>query len=175
MNDKKKKDNVFVRWTEKHAEIWKFIKFTCAGCLSNVPEYLTQMILVYLVFKCADDPSAAGTQISYYCSTFVGYAVAYILNRKITFHADANPILSTILYVIMVLFTIWAKGIIGPWLSAFTNSFLPVAIAPTAATLLGMAIPTLWTYPCNRFIIHRRKKSTVEAEEAQKQADQNKE
>ncbi len=26
MNEKKK-DNAFVRWTEKHAEIWKFIKF----------------------------------------------------------------------------------------------------------------------------------------------------
>ena len=24
--EKKKKDNAFVRWTEKHAEFWKFIK-----------------------------------------------------------------------------------------------------------------------------------------------------
>lgn len=165
MSEEKKK-NAFVKWTEKHAEIWKFIKFTGAGMLSNVPEYATQMILVYLVFKCAGDASAPGTQISYYCSTFVGYAVAYILNRKITFHADANPILSTVLYVLMVIFTIWAKGIIGPWLSQIANSFLPVAIAPTVATLLGMAIPTLWTYPCNRFIIHRKKKETIEAENA---------
>ena len=30
MNEKKK-DNAFVRWTEKHAEIWKFIKFMIAG------------------------------------------------------------------------------------------------------------------------------------------------
>ena len=34
--------------------------------------------------------------------------------------------------------------------------------------LIGMAIPTLWTYPCNRFVIHRKKKSTLEAEEAAK-------
>lgn len=159
-----KKKNAFTGWTQKHAEIWKFIKFSCAGALSNIPEFLTQMILIYLVFRCADDPTARGTQISYYCSTFVGYAVAYILNRKITFHADANPILSTILYVLMVVFTIWAKGIIGPWLSDVTNQLLPVSLAPTAATLLGMAVPTLWTYPCNRFIIHRKKKSTIEEE-----------
>ena len=88
MNDKvNKKDNAFVRWTEKHAEFWKFIKFNCAGALSNIPEFATQLVLLYLVFKCADDPNARGTQISYYCSTFVGYAVAFILNRKITFHA----------------------------------------------------------------------------------------
>ena len=30
MEEKKKKDNAFVRWTEKHAEFWKFIKFNCA-------------------------------------------------------------------------------------------------------------------------------------------------
>ena len=99
----------------------------------------------------------------------MGYAVAFILNRKITFHADANPLVSTILYVIMVIFTIWAKGYVGPWLSEFTNSFLPVAIAPTVATLLGMAVPTLWTYPCNRFIIHRKKKATIESEKAEKE------
>lgn len=135
---------------------------TVHKALSNIPELATQLILVYLVFKCADAPESRETKIAYYCSTFVGYAVAFVLNRKITFHADANPIVSTVLYVIMVIFTIWAKGIIGPWLSQFTNSFLPVALAPTVATLLGMAVPMIWTYPCNRFIIHRKKKPTQE-------------
>ena len=71
----------------------------------------------------------------------------------------------------MVIFTIWAKGIIGPWVSNLTNDFLPQSIAPTVATLIGMAIPTVWTYPCNRFIIHRKKKSTREAEKAAKLAE----
>jgi hypothetical protein len=31
--------------------------------------------------------------------------------------------------------------------------------------LIGMAIPTLWTYPCNRFIIHRKKKPQTTATE----------
>lgn len=58
MEEKKKKGNAFVRWTEKHAEFWKFIKFNCAGALSNIPELATQLILVYLVFKCADAPES---------------------------------------------------------------------------------------------------------------------
>lgn len=159
-----KKPNIFIKFTQKHAELWKFIKFALAGALSNIPELLTQLVLVYLVFNCADDPNARGTQIAYYCSTFVGYGVAYVLNRKITFHADANPVLSTILYVIMVIFTIWAKGYIGPWCSELTSSFLPVAVAPTAATILGMLIPMVWTYPCNRFIIHRKKKQATDTQ-----------
>lgn len=108
--EKKKKDNAFVRWTEKHAEFWKFIKFNCAGALSNIPELATQLILVYLVFKCADAPESRETKIAYYCSTFVGYAVAFVLNRKITFHADANPIVSTVLYVIMVILLFGQKA-----------------------------------------------------------------
>ena len=60
MEEKKKKGNAFVRWTEKHAEFWKFIKFNCAGALSNIPELATQLILVYLVFKCA---SATGRKL----------------------------------------------------------------------------------------------------------------
>ncbi len=166
-----KKENAFVRWTQKHGEIWKFIKFSIAGGLSNIPEFLTQLILVYAVFHCADSPETTGYKISYYCSTFVGYAVAYILNRKITFHADANPVLSTILYAIMVVFTIWAKGIIGPWVSEMTLRFLPTAIATVVATIIGMLIPFVWTYPCNRFIIHRKKKETLEAERVEKEND----
>ena len=38
--------------------------------------------------------------------------------------------------------------------------------------LIGMAVPGLWTYPCNRFIIHRKKKSTIEAEKAAEIAEQ---
>ena len=114
---------------------------------------------VLMIFASSRLPHSAISALNTVRPTFVGYAVAFVLNRKITFHADANPFVSTILYIIMVIFTIWAKGIIGPWLSSFTNSFLPVALAPTVATLLGMAVPMIWTYPCNRFIIHRKKKA----------------
>ena len=47
----------------------------------------------------------------------------------------------------------------------FTGTFADLVIK-----LIGMAVPTLWTYPCNRFIIHRKKKSTREAEKAAKLA-----
>ena len=40
MSEKKtdKKNNPFVKWTEKHAEIWKFIKFSIAGGGSSAIE-----------------------------------------------------------------------------------------------------------------------------------------
>ena len=54
-------------------------------------------------------------------STSIGYAIAFVLNRKVTFKADANPTLSIILYILMVLFTICATTLIGNGLDRVTK------------------------------------------------------
>ena len=135
-----KKDNGFTRWSKKHAELWKFIKYSIAGCSSSAVELIVHMVLLNTAFKVLTSVpvvndalnmigiTSKGYLYTYLISTTIGYAIAFILNRKITFKADVNPTLSI--------------------------------------KLIGMTIPTLWTYPCNRFIIHRRKKSTIEAEMA---------
>ena len=96
MNEKKK-DNAFVRWTEKHAEIWKFIKFSIAGGGSSAVELVVHMVLLATVFKpFLDQPitndalnmigiESKGYLYTYLISTTVGYGIAFILNRKITF------------------------------------------------------------------------------------------
>ena len=147
----KKKDNAFVRWTEKHAEIWKFIKFMIAGGGSSAVELVVHMVLLATVFKPFLDQ---------------GYGIAFILNRKITFKADVNPTLSMILYAIMVVFTIFANGWIGSAMTTFAQGHnLTGGFWDMVIKLIGMAIPTLWTYPCNRFIIHRKKKPQTTATE----------
>ncbi|MCI5738968.1 MAG: hypothetical protein MR290_04185, partial [Ruminococcus sp.] len=68
---------------------------------------------------------------------------------------------SMILYAIMVVFTIFANGWIGSAMTTFAQSHNLVGnFWDLVIKLIGMAIPTLWTYPCNRFIIHRKKKTT---------------
>lgn len=57
--------------------------------------------------------TSKGYLYTYMVSTTVGYTIAFILNRKITFKADANPAVSMVLYAVMVLFTIFANGWIG--------------------------------------------------------------
>jgi len=187
MSEKKteKKNNPFVKWTEKHAEIWKFIKFSIAGGGSSAIELVVHMVLLNTVFASLTSVAitspalnmigieSKGYLYTYLISTTVGYLIAFILNRKITFKADANPTLSIILYFIMVVFTIFANGWIGSAMQTFAASHnLTGNFADLVLKLIGMAIPTLWTYPCNRFIIHRKKKSTIEAEKAAKAAKQ---
>ena len=170
-----KKTNAFTKFTEKHAEIWKFFKFSIAGGGSSVVELIVHMILLNTVFAAMTSQpvtnsalnmigiTSKGYLFTYLISTTIGYAIAFILNRKITFKADANPTVSMILYAIMVVFTIFANGWIGSAMTTFAQSHsLTGNFWDLVIKLIGMAIPTLWTYPCNRFIIHRKKKETIE-------------
>ncbi len=173
MADENKK-NIFKKWTEKHAEIWKFIKFCIAGGGSSAIELVVHMVLLNTVFAAMtvekiSNPTlnmiginSKGYLYTYLISTTVGYAIAFIINRKVTFKADANPALSMVLYFIMVVFTIFANGWIGSIMTTFAVSRgLEGNIWDLIFKVIGMIIPTLWTYPCNRFIIHRKKKATV--------------
>lgn len=129
-----KKQNAFTRFTEKHAEIWKFIKFSIAGGGSSAIELVVHMLLLNFVFaalttQAITNPTlnmigitSKGYLYTYLISTTIGYAIAFILNRKITFKADANPTVSMILYAIMVVFTIFANGWIGSAMTTFAQS-----------------------------------------------------
>ena len=160
------------QFTDKHAEIWKFIKFTFTGVSTSVLELAVFMFLQYVVFRSlnavpvTDNPILSflgieyqGYLYSYAISATIGYAAAYIMNRKITFQADANPVLSTILYAEMVVWTI----AFHPWFGAFlgtlvTNSGYNNVFVEMLTKIVVMTVPTIWTYPLNRFVIHRKKK-----------------
>lgn len=179
------------KFTEKYAELWKFIKFTLVGFSSTIIELLVFYLLQYVVFKnIAHNPMPEGsffkflTSIglaeglgifyAYVISTTIGYIIAFILNRKTTFKADSNVVLSTILYIIMVVFTIIATAWIGTKFQNFMvekglKNLGDIITKPLVATLA-----TAWTYPLNRFVIHRHKKPEAvegaEAEEATAEA-----
>lgn len=163
-------------FTEKHSEIWKFIKFTFTGASTSVLELAVFMFLQYVVFKSlnavpvTDNAFLAflgieykGYMYSYAISAIIGYAVAYIMNRKLTFKADANPVFSTIIYALMVFLTIifntWFGAFLGTWV---TNNGWNSVIVEMITKVVVMTVPTIWTYPLNRFVIHRKKKSADE-------------
>lgn len=168
-----------IAFTEKHAEIWKFIKFTFTGASTSVLELAVFAFLQYVVFKSlnatpvTDSPvldflgiEYKGYLYSYAISAIIGYAAAYIMNRKLTFKADANPVLSTILYVIMVVCTIAFNTWFGAFLGTIVkNHNWDSFIVEMLTKLVVMTVPTIWTYPLNRFVIHRKKKPQVSESE----------
>lgn len=164
--------NKFKAFTEKHSEIWKFIKFSFTGASTSVLELGVFMFLQYLVFKSLNEVPVTdnailnflgieykGYMYSYCISAIIGYAAAYIMNRKLTFKADANPILSTIIYAVMVICTIAFNTWFGAFLGTLIkNNGWDNVVVEMITKIIVMTVPTIWTYPLNRFVIHRKKK-----------------
>ena len=161
-----------LKFTQKHSELWKFIKFTFTGASTSVLELAVFMFLQYCVFRSLNETPVndnavmnflgieyVGYLYSYAISAIIGYAAAYIMNRKLTFKADANPVLSTIIYAVMVVFTIAFNTWFGAFLGTLiTNKELNTPLIEMLTKLVVMTVPTIWTYPLNRFVIHRKRK-----------------
>ena len=170
----------FLKFAEKHAEIWKFIKFSFTGASTSILEMAVFAFLQYVIFKSLNQTPVTDNAVlaflgieykgylySYAISAIIGYAAAYVMNRKLTFKADANPVLSTIIYAIMVACTIafntWFGAFLGTWIK---NNGWDSVFIEMVTKLVVMTVPTLWTYPMNRFVIHRKKKTQNEHTEA---------
>lgn len=161
-----------LRFTEKYKELWKFIKFTFTGASTSILEMAVFALLQYVIFKSLNEVPVTDNAVlsflgieykgymwSYFLSATVGYTASYIMNRKLTFKADSNVLVSTILYILMVVFTIafntWFGSFLGTWIknNGYDNFFIVML-----TKLIVMTVPTLWTYPLQRFVIHRRSK-----------------
>jgi len=170
-------DTAFARG---HAEFWTFLKFTAVSVLSAAFELGAQLAAL-AAFKVAGVSRlpdvfffnflAEHTEIregytlamivyAFMASTAVGYTVGFFINRKSTFHADSNIALSTFLYVLLVVFTIFANSFAGPAIEGFLPrlGFLPEGLIPVLSKVLSMLATAIWVYPANRFIIHRKTK-----------------
>ena len=167
----KEKAKAFV---EKHSEIWKFIKFTFTGASTSILEMAVYAALQYGVFRSLQGIPVENSPVleflgieykgylySYLISAIIGYAAAFLMNRKLTFKADANPLVSSILYAIMVICTITFNTWFGAFLGTIvTNNGWSNFWVDMLLKLVVMTLPTVWTYPLSRFVIHRKKKDS---------------
>lgn len=165
----------FSNFTKKHDEIWKFIKFSFAGVSSFVVQYLVDLLFHYVVFRSLqgqtiDNPvlrfleidSHMDAALAYFVAATVGYIIAYLMNRKVTFNAKGHLTRSIIIYVIMVVATIF----ITAWLKGFLINVAERSghvnpetgqvtfLIDTLIFIFTVTVPFLWTYPLQRFIIN---------------------
>lgn len=161
-------------FAEKHGEIWKFIKFTFTGASTSILEMAVYAALQYGVFRSLQGVPVENSPVleflgieykgylySYLISAIIGYAAAFLMNRKLTFKADANPLVSSILYAIMVICTITFNTWFGAFLGTIvTNNGWSNFWVDMLLKLVVMTLPTVWTYPLSRFVIHRKKKDS---------------
>ncbi|MCL1951665.1 MAG: hypothetical protein FWF60_02435, partial [Oscillospiraceae bacterium] len=143
---------------ELGAQLGALAAFKAAG-VSRLPRFFVFDFLAQHT-ELREGYTLAMVVYAFMASTAVGYTVGFFLNRKSTFHADSSIALSTFLYVLLVIFTIFANSLIGPAIEGFLPrlGFLPEGLVPVLAKVLSMLATAAWVYPANRFVIHRKKK-----------------
>lgn len=168
------------KFTEKYKELWTFIKFTLAGFAATLIEMVVHVILdskilssmnyepfkwmkianTYIFNYKGDGIEGKGTMIAFFISTIIGYTIAYIINRKVTFNADNNAVVSTIIYAIMVFFIVCFQSWGGPIVKGWLYGYIPTdSIASLGSKVIMCTLCTAISYPMNRFVIQRQKKS----------------
>lgn len=160
------------QFAQKHPELWKFIKFNITVLITSALDIGIHLFLIYVVFVDINSvpvPDNAllsllgikyqGYLYSYLISTTVGYAVMYLINRKLTFHSDVNPAYSSVLYIILsvcnILISSWIGGIAGSFMveHSLTSPFMEII-----SKFVIINIPTIWTYPIERYVIQIKKR-----------------
>lgn len=167
-------------FTEKHGEIWKFIKWVLfTGIGASGIELVAHMLLLNFVFDSLKTVpitnealnfigiKSVGYLYAFFISTAIGYSIAFVLNRKLTFKADSNAAVSATYAIILVIFNIFACAWIGSALSNIVLAKQWNSWGDALVKVVTMTIPSVWIYPANRFIIHRVKKKPANGKPAQ--------
>lgn len=130
------------------------------------------MLLLYVVFKNQNNtplPDSAllsllgikykGYLYSYLISTSIGYIAAYLINRKVTFKSNINPLYSSVLYAALAIFNILVSSYLGGIFGTFITAHdISSPIVEIVSKFIIINIPTIWTYPLERYIIQINKK-----------------
>lgn len=156
----------------KKSELWKFLKFNICVIVTSVLDIVSYMFMLYVVFKgqCNTPlPESAllsllgirykGYLYSYLISTSIGYIAAYLINRKVTFKSNINPLYSSVLYAALAIFNILVSSYLGGVFGTYIASHgMSSPIIEMVSKFVIINIPTIWTYPLERYIIQINKK-----------------
>ena len=159
------------QFVKKHAELWKFIKFNITVLVTSAIDILSYLVLLYFVFKSCNGVELGdnallsllgirykGYLYSYLISTALGYISAYLINRRVTFHSDVNPIYSSVLYIVLAVFNILVSSYIGSVFGTYMSIHnMSNPITEIISKFVIINIPTLWTYPLERYVIQINK------------------
>lgn len=159
------------QFVKKHAELWKFIKFNISVLVTSAIDILSYLVLLYFVFKSCNGVELGdnallsllgirykGYLYSYLISTALGYISAYLINRRVTFHSDVNPLYSSVLYIALAVFNILVSSYIGSVFGTYMSIHnMSNPITEIISKFVIINIPTLWTYPLERYVIQINK------------------
>ena len=133
------KTGAFKRWTQRHAQIWQFIKFFLFSSCSGIAQSATYILLgSFLLIPLAAksigaihwwifnyDSGMLYDLVAYFVSATVGNMISFVLNRKKTFKSAKNVTYSITATLIMIVFIICVCTYFGPKLNVALGGLFP--------------------------------------------------
>ena len=133
------KTGAFKRWTQRHAQIWQFIKFFLFSSCSGIAQSATYILLgSFLLIPLAAksigaihwwifhyDSGMLYDLVAYFASATVGNMISFVLNRKKTFKSAKNVTYSITATLIMIVFIICVCTYFGPKLNVALGDLFP--------------------------------------------------
>lgn len=158
------------RFRQKHPTFWQFAVFLFMGAFTGIVDLVTFALCNYWIFRAyAAQPFRwwvfdYGVENGGLCA-FLAFAVSFavsqtfnfFIQRKATFKATNNAVVSGIMYAVMVvgvyLVVLWMPAIVGaPLYALFGN-----AVGAIVLKLFSQTVSALIQFPINKWVIMRGK------------------
>ena len=83
MGEIRQEKSGFAAWTDRHAELWKFMKFLLAGGGSNVVELAVHMLLLNTAFAALTAEPVTAHFLNLIGITSKGYLYTYMISTTV--------------------------------------------------------------------------------------------
>ena len=157
------------RFFLRHPTLKQVLTFLLVGCITGLIDLLVYSLCYYFIFPSLRDVEFHFIFINYSLNAggkcaFLSFAFSYgisqcfnfIAQRKATFKANNNPILSGFFYFIMVIliyaFCLWFPSVI----SEFIYEKIGISFGAIVVKLLCQTACTVIQFPINKFFIMRK-------------------
>ena len=168
------KTSSFSRWKQSHAGLWQFLLFMLMSGITTLVDLGTFSLFNFWLLRpysatpfiwgpfCYAVESGGLTAFGAFAVSFaVSQTFNFFLQRKTTFKANNNAVVSAILYAIMVIGVYFVQLYLPTLLRAPLVALIGVTCGDLAMKLLNMTVSMLIQFPLNKYVIMRNRSSSA--------------
>jgi putative flippase GtrA len=165
-----KKTSSFRSWKESHAGFWQFVLFMLMSGLTTLVDLGTFALFNFWILApyrgtpffwgpfCYGIESGGLTAFGAFAVSFaVSQTFNFFLQRKTTFKANNNAVVSAILYTVMVIGVYFVQLYLPTLLRAPLAAMIGFTFGDLAMKLINMTVSMLIQFPLNKYVIMRNR------------------
>lgn len=164
-----KKQTRFYKWKQEHETLWQFIMFAMMGCFTTIVELGSFAVFnfwIFIPFRNREfswwliDYSVENGGMTAFLAIAISFAISQIFNfymqRKTTFKANNNAVLSAIMYAIMIILVYFLQLYIPTLIRVPIVKVFGATFGDLLVKMISMTSSMLIQFPISKWVIMRR-------------------